>query len=100
MRFDDVVFEQRAEMNRARSEPRGVVVFGSHLGNLEVLRALRHARLAREAERAGPHARTRIRFNRILRLSGATDVELVQVTSFDPTTAFSFARRWIAASGS
>ena len=39
MRYDDVVFEQRAEMNRARAGPRGVVVFGSHLGNLEVLRA-------------------------------------------------------------
>jgi predicted LPLAT superfamily acyltransferase len=103
MRYDDVVFEQRAEMNRARSGPRGVVVFGSHLGNLEVLRALGTLG-SRVKLNVLVHTRHADYFNRILRLSGATDVELVQVTSFDPTTAFALRERvdrgeWVVITG-
>lgn len=103
MRYDDVVFEQRAEMNRARSGPRGVVVFGSHLGNLEVLRALGTLG-SRVKLNVLVHTRHADYFNRILRLSGATDVELVQVTSFDPTTAFSLREKvdrgeWVVITG-
>jgi predicted LPLAT superfamily acyltransferase len=103
MRLDDVVFEQRAEMNRARSGPRGVVVFGSHLGNLELLRALGTLG-SRVKLNVLVHTRHADYFNRILRLSGATDVELVQVTSFDPTTALSLREKvdrgeWVVVTG-
>jgi predicted LPLAT superfamily acyltransferase len=103
MRFDDVVFEQRGEMNGARSGPRGVVVFGSHLGNLEVLRALGTLG-SRVKLNVLVHTRHADYFNRILRLSGASDVELVQVTSFDPTTAFALREKvdrgeWVVITG-
>jgi len=103
MRFDDVVFEQRGEMNGARSGPRGVVVFGSHLGNLEVLRALGTLG-SRVKLNVLVHTRHADYFNRILALSGATDVELVQVTSFDPTTAFALREKvdrgeWVVITG-
>jgi predicted LPLAT superfamily acyltransferase len=103
MRFDDVVFEQRAEMNRARASSRGVIVFGSHLGNLEVLRALGTLG-SRVKLNVLVHTRHADYFNRILKLSGASDVELVQVTSFDPTTAFSLRERvdrgeWVVITG-
>jgi predicted LPLAT superfamily acyltransferase len=103
MRYDDVTFEQRGEMNRARSGPRGVVVFGSHLGNLEVLRALGTLG-SRVKLNVLVHTRHADYFNRILRLSGASDIELVQVTSFDPTTAFALREKvdrgeWVVITG-
>ena len=103
MRYEDVTFEQRAEMTRAARGPRGVVVFGSHLGNLEVLRALGTLG-SRVKLNVLVHTRHADYFNRILRLSGATDVELVQVTTFDPTTAFALRERvdrgeWVVVTG-
>jgi predicted LPLAT superfamily acyltransferase len=103
MRYEDVTFEQRAEMTRAARGARGVVVFGSHLGNLEVLRALGTLG-SRVKLNVLVHTKHADRFNRILRLSGASDVELVQVTSFDPTTAFALRERvdrgeWVVVTG-
>jgi len=103
MRYEDVTFEQRAEMTRAARGPRGVVVFGSHLGNLEVLRALGTLG-SRVKLNVLVHTKHADYFNRILKLSGASDVELVQVTSFDPTTAFALRERvdrgeWVVITG-
>jgi predicted LPLAT superfamily acyltransferase len=103
MRYADVIFEQRAEMTGAALGPRGVVVFGSHLGNLEVLRALGTLG-SRVKLNVLVHTRHADYFNRILQLSGASDVELVQVTSFDPTTAFALREKvdrgeWVVITG-
>jgi predicted LPLAT superfamily acyltransferase len=103
MRYEDVTFEQRADMTRAAQGPRGVVVFGSHLGNLEVLRALGTLG-SRVKLNVLVHTKHADYFNRILRLSGASDVELVQVTSFDPTTAFALREKvdrgeWVVITG-
>ncbi len=80
-----------------------MVVFGSHLGNLEVLRALGTLG-ARVKLNVLVHTKHADSFNRILRLAGATDVELVQVTALDPTTAFALRERvdrgeWVVITG-
>jgi predicted LPLAT superfamily acyltransferase len=103
MRYEDVTFEQREEQTRAARGARGVVVFGSHLGNLEVLRALGTLG-SRVKLNVLVHTRHADYFNRILALSGASNVELVQVTSFDPTTAFSLREKvdrgeWVVITG-
>jgi len=103
MKYQDVVFEQRADMTRAAEQPRGVVVFGSHLGNLEVLRALGTLG-SRVKLNVLVHTKHADYFNRIMQLAGATDVELVQVTSLDPTTAFALREKvdrgeWVVITG-
>lgn len=99
----DVTFENYAEMAHVARGNRGVMVLGSHLGNLEVLRALgtlsNHVKL-----NVLVHTAHADRFNRILRLAGATDVELVQVTQLDPVTALELRQRidrgeWVVIAG-
>jgi predicted LPLAT superfamily acyltransferase len=103
MRYEDVAFEERDEMTRQARGSRGIVVFGSHLGNLEVLRALGTLG-SRVKLNVLVHTRHADYFNRIMRLAGATDVELVQVTALDPTTAFALRERvdrgeWVVITG-
>lgn len=87
-----VVFENYAEMARVAHEPRGVLVLGSHLGNLEVLRAL--GTLGHRVKlNVLVHTEHAPSFNRIMRLAGATDVELVQVTQIDPALALDLRER-------
>jgi predicted LPLAT superfamily acyltransferase len=103
MQYRDLIFEQGDSMTRAAQGPRGVVVFGSHLGNLEVLRALGTLG-SRVRLNVLVHTKHADYFNRILRLAGATDIELVQVTALDPTTAFALRERvdrgeWVVITG-
>jgi predicted LPLAT superfamily acyltransferase len=103
LKLQDVVFEQQGEMRRQAVAPRGVMVLGSHLGNLEVLRALGTIN-KRVKLNVLVHTAHADYFNRILRLAGATDIELVQVTTLDPTTAFSLRERldrgeWVVITG-
>lgn len=103
MKLKDVTFEERGEMARLARAPRGIVAIGSHLGNLEILRALGTLG-SRVKLNVLVHTKHADYFNRILRLSGASDVELVQVTSLDPTTAFALRERldrgeWVVITG-
>ena len=103
MKYQDVSFEQRDDMTHAAAQPRGVVVFGSHLGNLEVLRALGTLG-SRVKLNVLVHTKHADYFNRIMQLAGATNVELVQVTSLDPTTAFALREKvdrgeWVVITG-
>jgi predicted LPLAT superfamily acyltransferase len=99
----DVVFEDYSEMYRLAHAERGVVVIGSHLGNLEVLRAL--GTLGKRVKlNVLVHTAHADYFNRILRLAGATDVELVQVTELNPVAAFELRERidrgeWVVITG-
>jgi predicted LPLAT superfamily acyltransferase len=79
----DVVFDNYGAMYPLAHADRGVLVLGSHLGNLEALRAL-GTRFKRVKMNVLVHTEHADYFNRILRKAGATDVELVQVTSLDP----------------
>jgi predicted LPLAT superfamily acyltransferase len=83
LKVDDVVFADYAPMYALAHASRGILVLGSHLGNLEALRALgtRHKRVKLNVLVHTVHADY---FNRILQKAGATDVELVQVTQLDP----------------
>jgi len=103
MKYQDVAFEDYGEMARLAKSPRGVMVIGSHLGNLEVLRALGTLG-SRVKLNVLVHTEHADYFNRILRLAGASDVELVQVTRLDPTTAFALRERldrgeWVVITG-
>ena len=99
----DVVFEDYTEMYRLAHAERGVVVVGSHLGNLEALRAL--GTLGKRVKlNVLVHTGHADRFNRALRLAGATDVELVQVTQLNPAAAFELRERidrgeWVVITG-
>lgn len=86
LKREDIVFERYEDMYRQAQAPRGIVVLGSHLGNLEVLRPLgtRERRVRLNVLVHTAHAE---RFNRILRLAGATDFELIQVTQLDAAKA-------------
>ncbi len=88
----DVAFDDYAEIARVAQAPRGVLVLGSHLGNLEMLRALGTLgqRVKLNVLVYTEHARS---FNRILRLAGATDVELLQVMRLDAATALELRAR-------
>lgn len=105
VRYQDLAFEpgHGEEMTRLAHRPRGIVVFGSHLGNLEVLRGLGTLG-SRVKMNVLVHTKHADYFNRILQLAGATDVQLVQVTSLDPTTAFALRERvdrgeWVVITG-
>jgi predicted LPLAT superfamily acyltransferase len=103
LKLKDVVFEERGEMARLAHAPRGIVALGSHLGNLEILRALGTLN-GRVKLNVLVHTKHADYFNRILRLAGSSDVELVQVTALDPTTAFALRERvdrgeWVVITG-
>jgi predicted LPLAT superfamily acyltransferase len=92
LKVEDVVFDNYPAMGSLAHAPRGVLVMGSHLGNLEALRALgtRHKRVKLNVLVHTQHADY---FNRILRKAGATDVELVQVTQLNPAKAIDLRER-------
>jgi predicted LPLAT superfamily acyltransferase len=100
---DDVTFDDHAEMARVAQGSRGIMVLGSHLGNLEVLRALGTLgnRVKLNVLVHTAHAES---FNRTMRLAGATDVELVQVTQLDAVLALDLRQRvdrgeWVVIAG-
>jgi predicted LPLAT superfamily acyltransferase len=100
---DDVTFENHAEMAQVAQGSRGIMVLGSHLGNLEVLRALGTLsnRVKLNVLVHTGHAKD---FNRVMRLAGATDVELVQVTQLDAVLALDLRARvdrgeWVVIAG-
>jgi predicted LPLAT superfamily acyltransferase len=100
---DDVTFDNHAEMARVAQSGRGIMVLGSHLGNLEVLRALGTLgnRVKLNVLVHTAHAES---FNRTMRLAGATDVELVQVTQLDAVLALELRQRvdrgeWVVIAG-
>ena len=99
----DVEFANYAEMYRLAHADRGCVVLGSHLGNLEALRALGTLN-KRVKLNVLVHTGHADRFNRILQLAGATNVELVQVTELNPVAAFDLRERidrgeWVVITG-
>ena len=84
--FGQVSIENDAALRTAAAGARGVLLLGSHLGNLELCRALatlnRHVRL-NVLVHSG-HSRG---FNQVLRMAGANEVQLLQVTELSAATA-------------
>ncbi|WP_397450279.1 glycosyl transferase [Pseudomonas sp. NA-150] len=86
-----------------RSGGRGQMLVGTHLGNLEVCRAL--AELGeRVTMNVLVHTKHAERFNRLLGEAGATNLRLVQVSELDPATMLQLSQRlddgeWLAIAG-
>jgi len=103
LKRDAVSFANYREMLALADRDRGALLIGSHLGNLEVCRALAslHARVRLNVLVHTAHAD---RFNRMLKAAGATDFQLVQVTSLDAAMALDLKARidrgeWVVIAG-
>jgi predicted LPLAT superfamily acyltransferase len=101
--YTKVTFESHDGLSAAVAGGRGVLVIGSHLGNLELCRAL--ASLKRRVRlNVLVHTRHAAYFTRILRMAGASDLEMLQVTEFDAAMALVLAERinrgeWVVITG-
>jgi predicted LPLAT superfamily acyltransferase len=101
--YSQVGIEDHARMRAMAQGPRGVLLIGSHLGNLELSRAL--ATLNRRVRlNVLVHTRHSNSFNQVLRMAGATQVELLQVTELSAATALMLKARidqgeWVVIAG-
>lgn len=101
--YNALSFADHAGMSAAAKATRGVLVIGSHLGNLEVCRALAHLN-DRVRLNVLVHTRHAAYFNEMLRMVGASEVELIQVTELDAPTALKLKSRiergeWVVIAG-
>jgi predicted LPLAT superfamily acyltransferase len=101
--YRHVAFNDHEALRLASLSGRGRLVIGSHLGNIEVCRAL--ASLHRRVRlNVLVHTRHAAYFTRVLRMAGASELELLQVTDFGPETALALKERidrgeWVVIAG-
>jgi predicted LPLAT superfamily acyltransferase len=101
--YSKVGYDNHAAMRVMAQGSRGVLLIGSHLGNLELCRAL--ATLNRRVRlNILVHTRHSRSFNHVLRLAGATQVQLLQVTELSAATALMLKSRidqgeWVVIAG-
>ena len=99
-----VRLENYDALDPVRASGRGLLLIGSHLGNLEMCRAVAAARTrGRVRLNVLAHTRHATLFTRVLRLAGA-DLELLQVTELDAATALMLKNRvdrgeWVVITG-
>jgi predicted LPLAT superfamily acyltransferase len=103
LRDTDVDFEDRESLRAVARSGRGLLVIGSHLGNLEVCRALGQLS-GRVRLNVLVYTRHAAYFTRVLALAGASDLELLQVTELDAATALKLKERidrgeWVVITG-
>ncbi len=90
-------------MHARLNQGRGQLLVGSHLGNLEVCRAL--GELGRQVRmNVLVHTRHAERFNRLLGEAGASHLRLIQVSELDPAVMLQLSQRlddgeWLAIAG-
>ncbi|WP_426415349.1 glycosyltransferase family 2 protein [Aestuariirhabdus sp. LZHN29] len=85
--LDSVRFHNEALLHQSLADGKGVLIFGSHLGNLEICRALskRVPGLTANAIVFTEHAQV---FNEVIQsLNADAQLNLIQVSRFDPTLA-------------
>jgi predicted LPLAT superfamily acyltransferase len=98
-----VKFEDYARLRAVATSDRGALIIGSHLGNLEVCRAL--ACLGRRVRlNVLVHTRHAAYFTRVLEMAGASRFELLQVSDFGAATALMLKQRidggeWVVIAG-
>ena len=101
--LDKLVLHDPANLHADLKAPRGQLLVGSHLGNLEICRAL--AELGRKVTmNVLVHTRHAERFNKLLDESGADRLRLIQVSELDPATMLDLSQRlergeWLAIAG-
>ena len=92
LRTGDVDFENQAEYQRLVDSGRGALLLGSHLGNIEMCRALCSLdRIVRVNALA--HTRHAGKINRLLDEAGAADFRLWQVSDLDAAMAMELRER-------
>jgi predicted LPLAT superfamily acyltransferase len=99
----DVIFDDAALMKSAQESRRGALIIGSHLGNLEVCRAIGEAarRVKLNVLAYTGHA---AKINRLVEIAGASGFELIQVTDLDLDLALKLRERieageWVVIAG-
>jgi predicted LPLAT superfamily acyltransferase len=101
--LDRLVLHDSKNLHAELEAPRGQLLVGSHLGNLEICRAL--AEMDRKVKmNVLVHTRHAERFNRLLDQSGASNLRLIQVSELDPAIMMELSRRldageWLAIAG-
>lgn len=84
---DDITYENREIFDELQISGRGGLLIASHLGNMEVCRALGQLSLGLKLN-VLVHTKHAPNFNRLLsRVEPASSVSLIQTTDVDPTTA-------------
>jgi predicted LPLAT superfamily acyltransferase len=98
IRITDVTFRGEARVQAVLDSGQGALLLGSHLGNLEICRALAHLRPGLRL-RVLVHTRHAQNFNRLLaRIDAASPVRLQQVTELGVAEAAELAA-WVAGGG-
>lgn len=83
----DLVFYDYDEFESCNSNKTGVLIIGSHLGNIEVCRALARQKDVLKLN-VLVHTRHAQKFNSVMReINDESDINLIQVTEIDPATA-------------
>jgi len=101
--LDRLVLHDSANLHADLKAPRGQLLVGSHLGNLEICRAL--AEMGRKVKmNVLVHTRHAEQFNRLLYESGANNLRLIQVSELDPAIMMELSHRldqgeWLAIAG-
>ena len=84
---DDVVFENRAVFDELQKSGRGGVLVASHLGNMEVCRAMGQLSLGLKLN-VLVHTKHAPNFNRLLtRVDPESSISIIQTTEIDPAMA-------------
>ncbi|MCQ4296190.1 glycosyl transferase [Pseudomonas stutzeri] len=98
-----LVIHDPANLHASFAGTRGQLLVGSHLGNLEICRAL--AEMGGEVQmNVLVHTRHAEQFNRLLDQSGADNLRLIQVSELNPATMLQLSQRlergeWLAIAG-
>lgn len=98
-----VALDNYDALDPVKASGRGTLLIGSHLGNLEMCRAVAATRAAGVRLNVLAHTRHAVAFSRVLRMAGA-DLELLQVTELDAATALMLKSRidrgeWVVITG-
>lgn len=87
LRSEDIVYENRKIFDALQESGRGGLLIASHLGNMEVCRALGQLSIGLKLN-VLVHTKHAPNFNRLLRdISPEANVSLIQTTEVDPATA-------------
>ncbi|MCQ4320585.1 glycosyl transferase [Stutzerimonas stutzeri] len=103
LELDRLVLHDSKHLHAELEASRGQLLVGSHLGNLEICRAL--AEMGRKVKmNVLVHTRHAERFNRLLDQPGASNLRLIQVSELDPAIMMELSRRldageWLAIAG-
>jgi len=93
IRREDVIFETPDVIHKIENSGKGGIIIVSHLGNFEVCSALAN-QVPDMRLTILVHTRHAEKFNVMMkRVSGKTDVEIMQVTDVSPATAILFSER-------